>query len=126
MVAEDGLSATEFTDGLQDEERSRARDIWKSPIHFVCSHKEPFWKTKDTVGKSKMLDLACELFPNGPPKDGEKWMRLDGTGDAKFSDLFEFLLGRSVPTPLAVFLKLAHCHLCTIGHAPTSRHFLKS
>ena len=109
MINKGGLTAADSADGMQDEERSRAMEISGRYVHFTLSRKGPFRKTKDGPRKSKMMDLACELFPRGPPKDGEEWMRLGGIGASKFSEFAEFLFGRSAPTPLSMFLKFAHC-----------------
>ena len=68
--------------------------------------KEPYWKTKDDKNEEKILRLACELFPLGPPQGGVKWKKL-GTGEcAKFSHLSDLLLGRSLPSPFTLDLEL--------------------
>ena len=47
-----------------------------------------------------VLNLACELFPTGPPENGVRWKRLRRGGAPKFSEPFQLYLDRSAPTSL--------------------------
>ena len=105
MVEKGGLGTVEFLSGQSSKHAERIRRVWKAFIYFVRAHKGPFWRTKDSIRQERMLDLACQIFPDGPPKDGCKWMRSDSEGAANFALLYEFLLGRSAPAPLTNLLK---------------------
>ena len=104
LLAADGPTVDEYADYIGDEERIRVREIWERVIHFTRAHKGPFWYVKDLAGKKKrMLDLACELFPSGPPMQGKEWIKFGGEKALKLAELPRYLFARSVPTPLSSF-----------------------
>ena len=101
MIDWDAGTVSELARSLTPEEKEHGRNIWSAFIQHVLAHKGPFWKTKKPVKESKILDLACELFPTGPPQDGVKWKLLENNGSSKFAELAQLLIGRSVPLPLS-------------------------
>ena len=109
LIIDDGPTVQEYAKAMTDEDRARVREVWGCVIHFTRAHKGPFWHTKDKSDqKTKMLDLACELFPHGPPMEGQGWIRFCKEQALKLAAFSEYLFARSAPTPLSSFLKFAH------------------